>query len=113
MGKHKHGNITEGKVCTIIKCSCGIYHIHYQFLTMKLNHESMFRLLKVMEEWDNKTIETGEEVALQIRLGIMCLDIPAEDVTDFSNTMQEALMQDMELPDFFNSNIKEPGRNCS
>ena len=112
MDKHIHKNITNGNVCSITKCSCGIYHIHYQFVTLKLNQEGLIQLVKIYDRWViNQSAENAEKEELPIKIGMMILTIPGHEVADFFSTVQEAIVNNIELPDFFVNSFQGQRRN--
>ncbi len=113
MENHKQKVIAKGDICTIAKCSCGIYHIHYQFITIRVRQDGMIKLLQILAKLEKETRGKRPDHYLQIKFGTISLTMAENDFVDFFNMVQEALTDEIELPNFFQKNMKEQQEESS
>jgi hypothetical protein len=111
MDKHEKRIIKQGKVCSIIKCACGVYHIHYDYMSVKLNQEGIYQFLEILDKWERQPPEERAGKSLHVKFGAMLLEVPGHHIAEITQTIQEALMEELELPDFFNNGVQKQRRN--
>jgi hypothetical protein len=108
MCEHKKEIIALSEKFMIQKCSCGAFHLHYQYLSVTIKKETLFAIMHKCYAWKKQSDKADtccHKRPFKLVLGLCMITIPNEDFDEFNQVIQEATTKLMNLDDLLAKGI--------
>lgn len=93
MSKHQNNNHHCRAQSTLLrKCGCGNYHLHYKYVMLTFQKQTLFKIMKECYEWDamrNGSPEIFHDKSLKLMIGVIQLTISPGDFGEFNEAIQQ------------------------
>jgi len=109
MSEHKKETLAMGEKCMVQKCSCGAIHLHYQYVSLAIQKDTLFNIMQKCYMWQERLKSQsyfGQQNPFKIHVGVCMLTVAPGDFASFNATIQQATSKLMSLDKMLNtSNI--------
>ncbi|ACF13399.1 conserved hypothetical protein [Chloroherpeton thalassium ATCC 35110] len=106
MPEHKKETLAISEKCMIQKCSCGAIHLHYQYVSLAIQKDTLFNIMQKCYTWQERLKDESffaQQTPFKILIGVCMLTVSSDDFPRFNATVQEATSKLMCLEKVLNT----------